>query len=249
MENRGCAKGTLQSASQMLTALSRQANLNVPQQVEQAIARQQVSNSRKRNLAVAYSQYAKYYKIEWTMPKYKKDTKQFKVPTTEKLNLLIAAATPALALKLRISMETGLRPVELMNLTPNDIDTDRKTVTPRTAKNGAPRTLPIQETLCEAIKAHIRLKNVQPTQRLFPAEIHSYGNNYQQTRNKLAKKLNDPTFLKIRLYDFRHYFGTKTMQKTQSVPFTARARLFPKLLKCLSVPSIQKMPAEPQSLC
>lgn len=43
------------------------------------------------------------------------------------------------------------------------------------------------------------------------------------TRNKVSKKLNDPTIKQIRLYDFRHYFGTKTFQKTQSVGITAKA--------------------------
>jgi integrase len=154
------------------------------------------------------------------MPKYHNDNKQFKVPTLEKLNLLIASSTPNLALKLRISTK-GLRPIEVVQLTPDHIDTDRKTITPKTAKNGRPRTIPIDEPLNEAIKAHIQTNNIQPKEKLFPIDPHSYCTTYCRTRNKLAKKLNDPTLLKIRLYDFRHYFGTMTMLKTGSVPFTA----------------------------
>jgi integrase len=221
MERNGNTQNSIKTAGQMLRALARLADLNNPVQIEQQIARLPVGNSRKRNLCIAYHAYTKYYKIQWEMPKYKRDTKQFKVPTTEKCNLIIASATPDLALKLRISKTTGLRPIEVVGLTPNDIDTERKTVTPKTAKDGAPRTLPLTEDLCNALKAHIQTHNTQPNERLFPIDPHSYCNNYTRTRNRLANKLNDPTLLKIRLYDFRHYFGTTTMQKTQNVPFTA----------------------------
>lgn len=38
-------------------------------------------------------------------------------------------------------------------------------------------------------------------------------------RNKLAKKLNDPSIATIRLYDFRHYFCTKKLNDINN-PYT-----------------------------
>jgi hypothetical protein len=40
-------------------------------------------------------------------------------------------------------------------------------------------------------------------------------------RNRVAMKLNDQTIKSIRLYDFRHYFGTTTCRRTQSTAHTA----------------------------
>jgi integrase len=36
-------------------------------------------------------------------------------------------------------------------------------------------------------------------------------------RSQLAKKLNDPTFKTIRLYDLRHYFATTLYAKTRDI--------------------------------
>jgi integrase len=36
-------------------------------------------------------------------------------------------------------------------------------------------------------------------------------------RNNLANKLKDPTLRTVRLYDFRHYFGTMLYHKTKDI--------------------------------
>ncbi len=48
--------------------------------------------------------------------------------------MLIASAGKLLGMKLQLSMETGLRPVELTRLKVKDLDLDHKTVNPTTAK-------------------------------------------------------------------------------------------------------------------
>jgi len=46
-----------------------------------------------------------------------------------------------------------------------------------------------------------------------------FGKLYRIVRNRLAKKLKDPTIQTIRLYDFRHYFATMLYHKTRDILF------------------------------
>jgi integrase len=154
------------------------------------------------------------------MPFYDPEAQNIKLPTKEKPNMLIANASRPLALKLSISMETGLRPVELCRLKAKDIDAEHKVVNPITAKHGAPRTLKTSENLIQRIQEHVTQNKLQPNDNLFKGNSEYYGKLYRAMRNNLAKKLNDPAIHAIRLYDFRHYFCTMTLHKTKDAFFT-----------------------------
>jgi len=68
------------------------------------------------------------------MPLYKTEQKLRKIPTREKLDMLIAKAVKPMSIKLTISKETGLRPVEPCN------PTNRKRI-PIRNRNGRLKTL------------------------------------------------------------------------------------------------------------
>jgi integrase/recombinase XerC len=126
--------------------------------------------------------------------------------------MLIANAGNLLSMKLQLSMETGLRPVELTRLKVKDIDLEHKTVNPTTAKRGNPRTIPMSQSLTLKIQEYIIQKNLTPNDLLFKGtDSDHYGKQYRQMRNKLATKLKDPSIQAIRLYDLRHYFCTKKL--------------------------------------
>lgn len=55
--------------------------------------------------------------------------------------MLIANAGHIMAIKLTVSKETGLRPIELCNLKVKDVDLDQKIIYPETAKHGSARAL------------------------------------------------------------------------------------------------------------
>jgi hypothetical protein len=57
--------------------------------------------------------------------------------------MLISSAQKPLSIKLQISMEVGLRPVELIRLKAKDVDTDHKAIMPTTAKGETPRIIKI----------------------------------------------------------------------------------------------------------
>jgi integrase/recombinase XerD len=151
------------------------------------------------------------------MPLYKPEAKAIKIPTTEKLEMLIAYARRTMSIKLSISKETGLRPIELHNLKVKDLDLEHKTVNPITAKRGNPRTVPMSQVLTMKLQEHIIKNGLNPDDRLFKGEDPDhYGKKYRAMRNALAKKLKDPSIKQIRLYDLRHYFCTKKLYDTNN---------------------------------
>ena len=131
---------TINFTRKALTYLSQHANLQEPEAVKLFIAIHKGSDGYKRSLCIAYNKFCKYYRIQWNMPIYREEAKNIALPTREKIQMLIANAGNLLSMKLQLSMETGLRPIELTRLKTKDIDLEHKTVNPTTAKRGNPRT-------------------------------------------------------------------------------------------------------------
>jgi integrase len=123
---------TIHFTNKALTYLSKHTSLAEPEAVKLFVSTLKVSDSYKKNLCIAYNRYCKHYRIQWNMPKYTQEAKNVALPTREKLLMLISNAEKLLSMKLQLSMETGLRPVELSRLKVRDIDLDHKTVNPTT---------------------------------------------------------------------------------------------------------------------
>lgn len=217
MKNSGKSDYSTHFVDKALTYINKHTDLDQPEQVKAFIANLSVTTGYKRNLCLAYNKYARHYQIQWKMPLYVPEEKPIKVPTREKVEMLIAHAGRTLSLKIRLSMETGLRPIELMNLKLKDLDLDRKLIYPTTAKHGARRALKISNSLQATLKDHISEHQLNPNDQLFKGNAESYAKYYRIMRSQLAKKLNDPTFKTIRLYDLRHYFATTLYAKTRDI--------------------------------
>jgi len=156
------------------------------------------------------------------MPLYKPQAKAIKIPTKEKIEMLTASAGRTLSIKLTISKETGLRPIELCNLKVKDIDIEQKIIYPTTAKHGSARTLKISNNLQTTLQNYINRNKLNTNDKLFKGTAEDYGKHYRLMRNQLAKKLNDQTIKTIRLYDFRHYYATTLYAKTRDILYVMR---------------------------
>jgi len=217
MKNQNKSNYTITTTDKALITISKNADINDPEQVKQFIANLNVSNGYKKILCTAYDKYADYYQIPWQMPRYQPEAKHRRIPTTQNINLLIAKARRKLSTQLTLSKETGLRPIELMSLKMKDIDLEHRKVYPTTAKNGAPRTLKIGKNLQAMLTNHINIKALNLNDKLFTGTAENYSANYRQMRNNLANKIGKPTLKTIRLYDFRHYFATMLYAKTRDI--------------------------------
>jgi len=219
MKNDNKSDYTINFTRKALDFLAKHTSLGEPEAVKHFIAQLDTSNGYKRNLCIAYNKYCKFYRIEWTMPLYLPEAKNIKLPTKEKLLMLIAKARIPTSIKLKLSMETGLRPVELCRLRVNDIDLEHRAVNPITAKKGSPRTLKMSQQLTASINEWIIRNNLNLNDKLFKGDAEDYGKYYRTMRNKLSKDLKDPSIRTIRLYDFRHYFCSKQLSDTKDPYF------------------------------
>ena len=219
LTNNAKAKPTIKFVDKALTRISKCADLDNPDQVKRFIANLQTSDNYKRNLCFAYDQYCNYYKIVWERPTYYQEPKAIRVPTTAQLDMLIANSGKVMSIKLTLSKETRLRPVELCNLKVKDVDLTNKVVYPTTAKHGSARALKISNSLREMLRTYIDEHKLNPTDKLFKGDSDNYGKHYRLHRNKLAERLHKPELKNIRLYDFRHYFATTLYAKTKDILF------------------------------
>ena len=175
------------------------------------------SNSYRNTFLRAYHRYLRFFGIQYKLKFYEEQTKEIRCPTHEKLQMIIATASKLMSLKLTISMETGLRPVEMFMLKVKDFDPEQRILYPTTAKHGAARKLKLTAATSQRLNTYIIKNDISQNCQIFRGDEVRYGKDYRVIRNRLAKKLNDPSLKNIRLYDFRHYFGTKTYLDTNSV--------------------------------
>ncbi len=207
-----------------------------PTEVEMAIARYKLIDPHTRKLTNkpaskcyqdklvhVYDHYLKFYKLQWSngeKPIYRPEEHGIQPPSDERCQMLIASARGALSLRIDISVQTGLRPIEVQGykgLQVKDIHTDQRTIVALNTKGCSARPpMQISEQLNARLKKYTTDKNLNPEDYLFNGAAARYGEHFRRMRNRLAKKLNDPTIKSIRLYDLRHYYITKQLRKTQN---------------------------------
>jgi len=157
--------------------------------------------------------------LSWEKTKYYARDKLPRIPEERVIDMIIAASSPKLAVKLSISKETGLRPVELLALKVKDIDLTKGIIYPATAKHGSARALKIKPKTLDMLKTYIHQYYRSTNEKLFTQNSEYYAKSYRYFRNKIANKLEDPSIRTIRLYDFRHFFATKLYHQTKDILF------------------------------
>jgi integrase len=138
------------------------------------------------------------------------------VPTEEKINLILGHASKKYVIIYKIAMECGLRPVEIGNLTLNDIDLEKGLISVCSAKHGNPRVLKLKSETHALLIEHVKRKNFALKEKIFPSGA-VISNTYERLKASISKKLNDPELKKIRLYDLRHYYATMLYYKTKDI--------------------------------
>jgi len=216
LEKEGKSEYTKRNIEKFLEFINRKADLDNPDEVLLFISRHQVTNNTKEALSYAYRKYCRYYNIQAKIPFYEPDPKSIIPPTTEKVEILISNASRIMCTKLTLSKETGLRPIEIHSLKVKDVELEQRIVRPTTAKHGASRVLRISSKLATMIQEQIIRHNLNQNDQLFKGTATQYGKNFRELRNRLAKKLKEPTIHNIRLYDLRHYFCTKKCKQIQN---------------------------------
>jgi integrase len=217
MKKNGMAFDTIRNVDKALSALTKKCDLSKPEVVKATIARFE-SNGYKRSLSYAYDKYAQYYGIKWEKPNYWQPRKIPKIPIEKHLECIIASAPTKTSTALAISKDTGLRPIELMNLTLKDIDLINGVIYPETAKHGQTRVLKIKKRTLSMLLAWIQKMNIKPNEKIFLGwKTDNYSKSFRFFINKVAKKLHDPSIRTIKLYHFRHFYATMLLKRTNNI--------------------------------
>jgi len=122
-----------------------------------------------------------------------------------------------MALILSMSRDLGSRPVELTWLKVSDIDLQNGIVNITGAKHTVGRNGKLKPNTIEMLKQHINKNQMNANDRLFPTQSENISESYRRLRNRLAEKLQDPTFKAIRLYDYRHFKASMEYHKTKDL--------------------------------
>ena len=192
MKKNGKAKDTIKNVAKALKVLAKNCDLDNPDSVKTFIAVLDRKNGYKRQLCYSYNCYVKVHNLRWTKPKYYVPSKMPKIPLEAKIDLIISKASPKLALAISMSKDTGLRPIELMNLKLKDIDLTKGAVYPETAKHGSPRVLKLSNSTLKMLNKWLARKNLGINDKIFTWwNNEKYGQLFRIARNKVAKKMCD----------------------------------------------------------
>jgi len=211
----GRSESSLHAWGKRLRHLARHVDLDDPESVKAFIATKKVSICYKEGLVQAYEHYVKFYGLNWSKPFYRREDRNPNVPTISQIERLIAFSSKKYQAILTLA-KYGLRPVEIERLRIRDCGFKRGTVTVTTAKGGRART--IQLTIKDMLRVENFLQNHAEDldKKPFPRS-RAITDNYCKIRKRLAHKLNDNSYMKIRLYDFRHFYGTLLYHKTKDI--------------------------------
>jgi len=217
MKKEAYAESTINAVRKRLLYLAKNCLLDQPEVVKGFVAEKDCSNAFKETLVEAYNLYYRANDIVWKKPFYDRYDKLPKIPSEEKLNMIIARSSKKFALILSMMKDLGTRPIELTWLKVKDIDLEKGIVTITSAKHCVGRTLKLKAQTLVMLNAYVLLKKIGQNDRLFPVDSGSISEGYRRFRNKLADNLGDMSLKSIRLYDFRHFKATMEYHRTKDL--------------------------------
>ena len=222
MKKEAYAESTIKAVGKRLTQLSKYCLLEIPELVKGFVAQKGCSPAFKESLVEAYDLYCRANGIAWSKPFYERYDKMPKIPTEEKLNLIIANTSKKFALILSMMRDLGTRPIELTWLKVRDLDLQTGTVSITSAKHCVGRTLKLKSQTLVMLNAYIVRRKLNQNDVLFPISSGSISNAYRRVRNRLAEKLSDMSLKSIRLYDFRHFKASMEYHRTKDLLYVKR---------------------------
>jgi integrase len=219
MKKQGYAEGTIMGRTKILKILvKRGANLFDPEDVKEAISRQQWSEGRKENAVDAYTLFLTINGGAWKPPIYNRVRKIPFIPTEQEIDALIASCGSKAATLLQTLKETGARVGEAWILKWTDLDTENRTLRITPEKGSDPRMFKITPKLQSMLLA---LPN-KGAYIFGSYPLHGYRTCFTRQRKRAAFKLGNPRILQITFHTFRHWKATMEYHKTKDILYVMR---------------------------
>lgn len=226
-QQRGHSDATIEHNVESIVWLAARTDLTDPVKVWHRIDDQKTwALGTKQHAASAYKNYAKIMKLplpeelnfnKWVLsgrlPGY--------IPTENEIMALIASYNPRGATFLQLLYECGLRSGEAWRLKWENFDFEKKILTlnaENVEKKGVPRQFRISDKLVAMLTM---LKQKRPTNPYVwdngLKSLDSFRCNFVGKRKQLARKLQNPNLLKIKLHTFRHFYACKLYHSTKDI--------------------------------
>jgi integrase/recombinase XerD len=224
---RGLSESTVGHYIENLAWLAENANLSDPVKVWNTIdGQKRWKPGTKQCYGSAYKNYAKTMKIpipedldftKWELT----DRLPDYVPTENDVTQLISGCRQKAATFLQLLYECGLRSGEAWKLRWENFDFERKILTLNTEdceKKGIPRQFKISDKLVAMLNM-LKLKNETNPQvwNTGPGSLDSFRSSLVSKRKQLARKLQNPNLLKIKLHTLRHFYACKLYHQTKDI--------------------------------
>jgi len=211
MKSAGLEKSTIKSVNARLNYLAKNVDLAKPEGVKLFISNMAHANSYKRQMVNAYNYLCVINSFKWEKPKYRVEHKIPLVPTTKNVSKIISASTKKYATLFTILAETGLEAHELTTVTRRDIDIDTGIISAKGCKGHAPRSFKLKSRTLAMLKEYL---HIHTDDKPFP-DSRYMSQIWTRTRNKLARKLQDPQLKYIPMRSLRNYSGAQLYHRTK----------------------------------
>ena len=219
MKKNAYEETTIKQTAKRLKHLIKNCNTEDPEKVKIYVANKDCSNAYKECLIETYDIYLRSQSQRWDKPFYERYDKKRKAPKEQLVDFIINHARPSMKLKLKMSKNLGTRPIELTWFRVGDFDLTTGITSITGAKHTIGRNGKLKPNTLEMLKQYINRKHLTANDRLFPTVSENISEAYRRLRNRLAEKLQDPTFKTIRLYDYRHFKASMEYHKTKDLLF------------------------------
>ena len=212
-KNSGLVESTLKSISSSFRQISKNADMNNPEEVKAFIANLKLSNNTKQKHANNYNYYCKANNIKWEKPYYRVERKIPLIPTTANIDKIISASSRKYATIFTILKETGLEGMELATMPRTQIDAERGIINAEGCKGHNSRSFKLKQATADLLRTYLsKYKGNYP----FPRS-KIMGQMWREFRDRLAKKLANPQLKAIPLRNLRHYYATRLYAKTKDI--------------------------------
>ena len=209
LKKRGNAITTIESRVRILRTLAKRgANLIDPESIKEAIVDQTWVAKRKCYAVDAYTLFLKMMGRTWEAPKFTETRKLPFIPKEAELDLLIAGSGYKLSTFLQLLKETAMRAGEAQQLMWSDIDFETRTIRVSPEKGSNPRIFKVSQKLLGMLTEARRKNTTKDPNRVFAKSVRSIRRIFEETRKRLAEKLQNARFLQIHFHTFRHWKAT-----------------------------------------
>jgi integrase len=191
-------------------------NLEDPESVKEALARNPWSDGYRANFVEAYATFLVMEGRKWIPPRYKRPQNLAFIPTETEIDQLIAAANKTTGAFLQGLKDTGADPGELAKIDWTDVDREHRTVRiNHPVKGHEARILKVSSQFLDRIFAFPKTSQRVFTRRRMAA-------NFWAQRKRIAIKLQNPRLLQIHFTTFRHWKGTVEYHRTKDILYVKK---------------------------